>query len=386
MKSIAILGSTGSIGRQAIEVVEHLGTLFKVRALSCQHNEKLLLEQALRLGVKEVAITCERVAKEARGAFSERGIRLHAGQSALVEMIGESAPDVVLNAIVGSAGLSASIAALENGATLALANKESLVAGGSLVISKCKERKANIVPIDSEHSAIFQCLRGEDKDGLKRIILTASGGPFRNYSLDDLRNVSVADALRHPTWSMGKKVTIDSATLMNKGLEVIEAHYLFEVGYESIDVIVHPQSVIHSMIEMVDGSFLAQMGAPDMRTPIQYALTYPRRETGISNLLSLEECGELTFEKVDVERFPCLAIAYRAGRAGKTYAAAMNAANEEAVQAFLDRKIGFLDIPRIVEGVLEKHVPLEGSTLDEILVAEEEARKLSREGIASARF
>lgn len=385
MKSIAILGSTGSIGRQAIEVVEHLGTLFRVEALSCYHNDELLLEQALRLDVKDVAITCERVASEARRAFSERGIRLHAGRNALAELIGETRCDVVLNAIVGSAGLSASLAALENGATLALANKESLVAGGNLVVSKCKERKAEIIPVDSEHSAIFQCLQGEERDGLKRIILTASGGPFRNHSLDDLRNVSVADALRHPTWSMGKKITIDSATLMNKGLEVIEAHYLFDVGYDAIDVIVHPQSVIHSMVEMVDGSLLAQMGAPDMRTPIQYALTYPRRETGISNLLSLEECGELTFEKVDMERFPCLAIAYRAGRAGKTYAAAMNAANEESVQAFLEGKIGFLDIPRVIEGVVEKHVPLEGSTLDEIIVAQEEARRLSRERIASAR-
>lgn len=261
----------------------------------------------------------------------------------------------MVNALVGSVGLKPTLATLEEGKNLLLSNKESLVVGGEIVTKLAKEKKVMITPIDSEHSAIFQCLRGEKKSQVKKIIITGSGGPFRGRKKKDLKNVTVEEALAHPRWKMGTKITIDSATLMNKGLEVIEAHFLFDVDYDSIKVVIHPQSIVHSLVEFVDGSVLAQLGPTDMRLPIQYALTYPERVPSPVTAIDLVELGELDFEEPDLETFPCLKLSYEAGKAGKTYPAVLNVANEEAVEAFLAERIGFLDISEIVYKALERH-------------------------------
>lgn len=379
MKAIAILGSTGSIGTQAIEVVSGLASV-SVVALTARSNGELLAAQARITGAKKAALSDPDAAARFAETFERLGVKLYAGQEGLLELAGSGEYDLVLNSIVGSAGLAPTLAVLEKGTPLALANKESLVAGGNLVMDAARRNGVEIIPVDSEHSAIFQCLAGEDPAGLGRIILTASGGPFREAPAD-LSDVTAADALAHPTWSMGPKVTIDSATLMNKGLEVLEAHHLFSVRLDAVDVIVHPQSVVHSMVEMVDGSMLAHLGVPDMRIPIQYALTYPERAACPARYLSLAECGSLTFAEVDRKRFPCLDIAYEAGRKGGTYPAAMSAANEEAVAAFLSGRIGFTGIAPVVEKVVEGHEPLPASGLEEIVEAEDRARAAAREMI-----
>lgn len=379
MRSIAVLGSTGSIGTQAVEVAERLPGRLRVTALSAHQSGEMLARQARALGVVRACLTDLEAARSFQGLFADIGVELHEGPHGLVELIKAEPYDIVLNSVVGSAGLEPTCAALESGITLALANKESLVAGGRLVMSTAEASGARIIPVDSEHSAIYQCLAGEDPSSVRRIILTASGGPFRMTSAEDLERVTVVDTLAHPTWSMGRKVTVDSATLMNKGLEVLEAHHLFSVDIDSVDVIVHPQSIVHSMVEMVDGSVLAQLGEPDMRVPIQYALTYPDRFSSPASFLSLAERGDLTFEEVDRVRFPCLGLACEAGRMGATYAAALNAANEEAVSAFLGRRIRFTGIPAVVGRVLEGHRPLPGDTLEEIKSAEEDARRMARE-------
>ncbi|MBK5093201.1 MAG: 1-deoxy-D-xylulose-5-phosphate reductoisomerase, partial [Actinobacteria bacterium] len=365
MKNVAILGSTGSIGAQAVEVALLLADSINVEALTANSNGRLLVEQADLLKPGCVALSDSKAAGEFEGAFKEMGIEFYGGPDGIEKLLQDSAYDLVPNSIVGFAGLAPTLNVLEQGIPLALANKESLVSGGRLVMETSRKKDAPVIPVDSEHSAIFQCLKGEDLSKLRRIILTASGGPFRDTPCDELEKVTVKAALAHPTWSMGPKVTVDSATLMNKGLEVLEAHHLFGAGLDDVEVVVHPQSVIHSMVEMVDGSVLAHLGVPDMRIPIQYALTHPDRAPNPACYLSLTEGGTLTFQEVDDERFPCISLAYHAGHLGGTYTTALNAANEEAVSAFLSGRIGFMDIPAVVEQVLEKHKAFDGDTLEE---------------------
>lgn len=381
MKRVILLGSTGSIGTQAVEVARARDDI-EIVALSAFRNGELLLDQARLLGVRDAALGDRGAADRFRPLFEGAGVELLAGREGVLELLDRVECDIVLNSIVGSAGLEPTLAALRGGRTLALANKESLVAGGELVMKKAGESGALIVPVDSEHSAVFQCLLGESPDDVARIVLTASGGPFRGRSAGSLAGVTASEALAHPTWNMGPKVTIDSATLMNKGLEVLEAHHLFGVPLQRIDVLVHPQSVVHSMVEMVDGSVLAHLGVPDMRIPIQYAMTYPRRAAGPAESLSLAGYGSLTFEEVDRKTFPALDLAYEAGRAGGTVPAAMNAANEEAVAAFLDGRITFADITGVILDAVEGHERLEVKSMEEIRVAESQARRLA--GVAVA--
>jgi 1-deoxy-D-xylulose-5-phosphate reductoisomerase len=377
LRTVALLGSTGSIGTQAVEVARGLEDV-SVRALAAASNGELMAEQARLLGVKVVALSDRDAARKHAPLFEDIGVKLLAGPEGVLEIAALAECDLVLNAIVGSAGLDTTLAVLQRGADLALANKESLVAGGRLVTDMARSTGAAIVPVDSEHSAIYQCLLGEDKRDLRRIILTASGGPFRERPPGSLDEVTVAETLAHPTWNMGPKVTVDSATLMNKGLEVIEAHHLFDVDMDRIDVVIHPQSVVHSMVEMVDGSVLAHMGVPDMRIPVQYAMTRPRRAPSPVESLSLASYGELTFFEVDGDKWPALGLAYEAARRGGTCPAAMNAANEEAVAAFLAGQIGFTDVMKVVNLVLDKYEPLRGKTLDEIRDTESASRRQAR--------
>jgi 1-deoxy-D-xylulose-5-phosphate reductoisomerase len=350
VKRVVVLGSTGSIGRQTIEVVQAHPERFELLGLVAGSDRAGLEAQVAETGVRH------------HGLGGEDAVRLAAHEDA----------DIVVNAVVGAAGLRASVAALEGGKRLALANKESLVAGGEVCRRAAASGPGEIVPVDSEHSAIAQCLVEQDIAAVERIILTASGGPFRER--EDLSGVTPEDALAHPTWSMGPKITIDSATLMNKGLEVIEAHHLFSFAYECIDVIVHPQSVVHGMVEMDDGSIIMQAGPADMRIPIQAALAWPERIAPAFSRLDPRSVGRLDFEPVDRERFPALDLAYRAGEAGRTFPAALNAANEVAVAAFLDRKIAFTDIPNVVDAVLGEHEPQDAAELDSILEVDEWAR------------
>lgn len=373
MKEIAILGSTGSIGRQALDVVARLDTV-SVAALCANKNGALLAGQARDTGARIAALADREQARAFKRTFDEMGVELLTGAEGVLELIGARPYGLVLNAMVGSAGLAPTLAVLEKGVPLALANKESLVAGGNLVMGAARRNGVEVIPVDSEHSAVFQCLRGENAAAVRRIILTASGGPFLE-SPADLSKVTAAEALAHPTWSMGPKVTVDSSTLMNKGLEVLEAHHLFSTELDAIDVVIHPQSIVHSMVEMVDGSVLAHLGVPDMRIPIQYALTHPDRSGCPAGYLSLVEAGSLTFAGADSARFPCLRLAREAGRLGRTYPAAMNAANEEAVGAFLEGRIRYTGIAMVVQGVMESHHALAGASLGDILDAEAEARE-----------
>jgi 1-deoxy-D-xylulose-5-phosphate reductoisomerase len=356
---VAILGSTGSIGRQALQVVQDHTDRFRVVGLCAHTDEERLEEQARALGVTHTGL----------------------GAEAAVEMATLEEADVVLNAIVGAAGLRASATALEAGKTLALANKESLVAGGEACLAAARRGGGRIVPVDSEHAAISQCLQGSDPATIARIVLTASGGPFRHRA--DLGDVTPEEALRHPTWSMGPKITIDSATLMNKGLEVIEAHHLFGVGYEAIEVVVHPQSTVHGIVEFVDGTMLMQAAPTDMRIPIQHALSFPSRLPSDAGRLDLVSTGTLQFERVDHDRFPAVALAYEAGRRGRSYPAVLNAANEMAVHAFLDGGIRFTEIAATVEEVMSAHDPVDveevGAVLEVDAWARTEARRVMRE-------
>ena len=383
MRTVALLGSTGSIGTQAVEVAMSLDSI-RVCALAAATNGELMARQARELGVKVAALSDPEAARKHAPLFDAIGVELLAGPEGVRRIAASVECDLVLNAIVGSAGLDATLAVLERGLDLALANKESLVAGGKLVTETARASGASIIPVDSEHSAIYQCLLGEDARDLRRIILTASGGPFRERPAGSLGEVTVEETLAHPTWSMGPKVTVDSATLMNKGLEVIEAHHLFAVDMDRIDVLIHPQSVVHSMVEMVDGSVLAHLGVPDMRIPVQYAMTRPRRAPSLAESLSLASYVELTFFEVDGERWPALELAYGAARRGGTCPAALNAANEEAVAAFLAGRIGFERISDVVGEAVERHERLEGSTLQEIRQGEAQARRLASELIEKA--
>ncbi len=374
MRQIIILGSTGSIGSQAVEVARRFPDRIRVSAISAYSSGEILLRQALELGVERACLADEQSALAFKSAFSEAGIELYSGERGLIDMIDEAPADIALNSLVGISGLMPTLRLLKSGRNVALANKEALVTAGNIVMEQVRKSGRMIIPVDSEHSGLFQCIRGENSEDIRRLILTASGGAFRDLSLDELEKVTVSQALSHPTWSMGRKVTVDSATLMNKGLEVIEAHYLFEIPYESIDVTLHRESVVHAMVEMKDGSVLAQMSVPDMRIPIQFALLYPERESCPASYLSLVEYGSLTFEPIDTNRYPCLRLARYAGVSGMTYPAAMNAADEVAVTAFLDERIKFTDIPLIVESVLEKHKPLPGLSVDEIMEADAQAQ------------
>ena len=376
MKSISILGSTGSIGCNTLKVVEHLGNI-RVIALGAGENIEKLAEQVEKFQPELVAVKNEICAEDLLRRISDSKIQLPkiaVGEQGLIDVATHEQAETVVSATVGAVGFVPTLRAIEAGKRLALANKETLVMAGELMIKAARENKAEILPVDSEHNALHQCLKGERLSEVKRLILTASGGPFREKSKAEIENATVAEALNHPNWKMGDKITIDSATLMNKGLEVIEAHWLFGFGAGEISVVVHPQSIVHSMIEMVDGSIIAQMGATDMRHAIQYALTYPEREQGCLEPLDFSRISQLTFENPDFERFPCLALAYRALEKGGTMPAVLNAANEIAVRAFLDDEIRLSDIPRIIENVLDKHETEPVRNLETVIKVDEWAR------------
>ena len=376
MKRIAILGSTGSVGVYTLEVIDSpdLRSGFKVVGLAAKENVELMVQQARRFHPELIAMMDAERARQLAERLRGKGIEVCSGLKGL-KRVATSEVDLVVSAMVGAAGLIPTLEAIRSGNVLAIANKESLVMAGQIVMSEAKEKGISILPIDSEHSAIFQCLQGHKREQVRRLILTASGGPFYSLSLEELESVIPSEALHHPTWKMGAKVSIDSATLMNKGLEVIEAHWLFDIDISRIDVVIHPQCIIHSLVEFVDGSVMTQMSVPDMRLPIQYALTYPERLASSLPRLELAEVTKLTFQEPDRERFPCLEYAYEASRAGGTAPAVLNAANEEAVSLFLSGKIGFMDIPRMIQMVLSEHEHLRNPTLKDILKADRWARK-----------
>lgn len=379
---IAILGSTGSIGCNAIQVIEHLGPPYRLTALSAHRQVDKLLEQARRHRPSAVAVTDPQAATQVAHELKSLGITLYTGSAGLVDLVQRQDVDVVLAAVVGSAGLPAVLAAVEAGKRLALANKESLVVAGSLLIDAAKRKGVPILPVDSEHSAIFQAMQGGRLAEVRRVILTASGGPFRNASLEQMRQASVDDALNHPTWRMGNKITIDSATLFNKGLELIEACRLFDLPPQKVEVVIHPESIVHSMVEFVDGSTLAQLSPPDMRTPIQYALTWPQRLGGVGRMMDWTQPTCLHFEPPDMERFVALRLAYDVAQRGGTLGAVLNAANEVAVEAFLAKKVAFFEISRIVELTICKHRLQPRPTLDDLLETDRWARRTAMELMA----
>ena len=383
-KGIAILGSTGSIGSNTLRVLDSFGGRFRVVALGAGRNTERLADQVARYLPLLVSVETEECARSLRAALFERDVdlpRIVVGAEGLVEVATHEEAETVVSATVGAIGFVPTLRALEAGKRVALANKETLVMAGELMTSAARKSGSLLLPVDSEHNALHQCLRGETRAEVRRLVLTASGGPFRTKSRKEMEGASVAEAMRHPTWSMGAKITIDSATLMNKGLEVIEAHWLFGFDADQIGIVIHPESVVHSMIELVDGSVIAQMGVTDMRHAIQYALTYPERHPCELPPLDLTKLSALHFEEPDVERFPCIALAYRALRTGGTLPAAMNAANEEAVQAFLEERLSLTDIPRIIEAVMNEHETQKATTLEVVLAADSEARACARAAI-----
>ncbi|EQB62830.1 MAG: 1-deoxy-D-xylulose 5-phosphate reductoisomerase [candidate division Zixibacteria bacterium RBG-1] len=368
MKNLVILGSTGSIGRNTLEVIEPFPQDFRVWGLSGHSNIELLEAQTLKFNPEFVTVTDEKSYQVLKGKVP--GSKLLFGIEGLKEMVSQADADMVINGLVGSVGLFPSLTAIENGKTLALANKEVLVMAGELVTQKAQEKKAQILPIDSEHSGIFQCLFSGKKEEVKNLFLTASGGPFLNRDKKDFDEIKVSDALAHPTWKMGKKITVDSATLMNKTLEIIEAHWLFNMAPEKIKVVIHPQSIVHSLVEFIDGSIIAQMGATDMKLPIQYALFYPERKVASSNGFNLSSVKTLTFQEPDTEKFPAVKLGYQALKLKGTAPAVLNAANEVAVNCFLEEKIPFSRICPIVEEVLSSHSVISAPSLDDILKAD----------------
>jgi len=376
-RSIAILGSTGSIGRSSLEVIAAFPDRFRAAYLCAHRNIDLLREQINRFRPRG-AVVLDGERADALRRTAAPGTEILAGIEGLLEIVGRDDVGLVLSALVGFAGLRPTLRALEAGKDVALANKETLVVGGELVMTAARKARVRLLPVDSEHSAIFQCLRGEEPRTVARLVLTASGGPFLTLPRERFSTVTVAEALNHPTWRMGAKITIDSATLMNKGLEVIEAYWLFGVPPENIEVVVHPQSVIHSMVEFVDGSMKAQMGMPDMKLPILYALAYPDRPPAASRRVDLAALGSLTFQAPDTEKFECLALAFRALEAGGTAPAVMNAANEVAVQMFLDGEIPFSAIPGVIRESLDRHVPLRAFTLDDLERIDGDTRRQAR--------
>jgi 1-deoxy-D-xylulose-5-phosphate reductoisomerase len=373
MKRIAILGSTGSIGTQTLDVIANDPELYQIEALAAGHNVALLAEQVKRFQPKFVSVATKQAAEELRGLVSS-AVQIGYGDSGVIEAAAGSNADFVVSALVGSQGLRPTMAAIEAGKHIGLANKETLVTAGHLVTDLARKHRVQLLPIDSEHSAIFQCLNGEHRSAIDKIILTASGGSFRDKSRDELSDVTVEDALKHPNWSMGAKITIDSATMANKGLEVIEAHWLFGIDYDRIEVVIHPESIIHSMVQFTDYSVIAQLGNPDMRVPIQYALTYPERRATPSKPLDLVAAGRLQFRAMDFERYPCIRLAYESGKQGGSYPTVFNAANEMAVSRFLRGDISFLAIDRIVEETLNRHIRVEAPGLSEIEASDAWAR------------
>ncbi|MFH1624293.1 MAG: 1-deoxy-D-xylulose-5-phosphate reductoisomerase [Pseudomonadota bacterium] len=379
MKKLAILGSTGSIGVNTLDVVERFRDRYEVVALSAGTNIGLLKEQILKFKPRIVSVLNEHYANSLKEQLQPQGLEIVHGIGGTKKVATLPEVDVVVSAIVGAAGLIPTVSAIQAPKNIALANKETLVMAGKIVMKEAKLNGVTIIPIDSEHSGIFQSLQGHPRKYVKRIILTASGGPFLNHSYEQLKSVTVQDALAHPNWQMGKKVTIDSASLMNKGLEVIEARWLFDILPEKIDVHIHPQSIVHSMVEYHDGSIIAQMGVPDMRGPISYALAYPERlEIGLPSLNFLE-IDKLTFELPDEERFPALKLAYRAMEEGETMPAVLNAANEVAVEAFLQNKIDFIGIPHVIEQTMDCHKVREINTIEDALEADHWARMKANE-------
>ncbi|MCE5333945.1 MAG: 1-deoxy-D-xylulose-5-phosphate reductoisomerase [Desulfobacteraceae bacterium] len=384
-KKIAILGSTGSIGKSTLEVVRQFPGLFEIVALGAGSNAALLREQIAEFHPALVAVMSDEVAESLRRLLSgsqHSGLEILTAQEGYCRIAAHPDADTLVAAMVGAVGLVPTLAAIEAGKDIALANKETLVIAGEIVMQAAAEKNVRVLPVDSEHSAIFQALQGNHREALDKILLTASGGPFFFKSADELRSVTPEAALQHPNWSMGRKITIDSATLMNKGLEVIEARWLFNVPAERISVHIHPESIVHSMVEYVDGSVIAQMGIPDMKIPIAYALAFPERLPLASPRLDLFRLQKLSFYPPDVKRFPCLRLAFEACRAGASMPAVMNAANEIAVNAFLDKKVGFTDIPIIIEEVMTAHDPVRELDLEAILRTDEWARSEASEIIA----
>ena len=401
MKAISVLGSTGSIGTQTLQIAEEFPEQFRVVALTAGRNLKLLVDQVQRHRPEVVALADADLLPELQERLQDAGVtgadapQLVGGADGLNVAAAWDSADLVVTGIVGCAGLLPTLAAIRAGKDLALANKETLIAAGPVVLPELKKSGSRLLPADSEHSAIFQCLQGTPwaenarlstgvpTPGLRRIQLTASGGAFRDWTAADLEKATVADATSHPNWSMGRKITVDSASLMNKGLEVIEAHYLFGLDYDHIEIVIHPQSIIHSMIELADSSVLAQLGWPDMKLPILYCLSWPSRLETPWRRLDLTEVGQLSFRAPDPAKYPCMELAYAAGRAGGTMPAVMNAANEEAVAQFLEEKIHFLDIPAVIEAACERHKPdlMAQPQLDDVLAVDQWARNAVREQV-----
>lgn len=377
MKNISILGSTGSIGTQALDVIRHNKDKYKVVALSANRNIDLLYRQIIEFEPYAVAVPDYLSGQSLREMLGNNKTEIYIGMEGLVNIAELNESDMVLVSVVGMVGLMPTIKAIEKGKKIALANKETLVSGGIVVKKALEKSNSEIIPVDSEHSAIFQCMQGSKrKEEAERILLTASGGPFRGRTYDELKNVRPEDALKHPSWRMGKKITVDCATLMNKGLEVIEAHWLFDTGFDKIEVVVHPQSIIHSMVEYIDGTVIAQLGTADMRTPILYALGYPERMERIAERLELTKVKSLTFEEPDFNTFRCLRLAYDAGIEGGTMPAVLNSANEVAVELFLKGLISFTDIQNIVENSMMNHKVIKNPVLEDILEADRITRDM----------
>jgi len=385
-RGIAILGSTGSIGTQALEVIEAHSDKFEVVVLSAQNNAELLIQQAIKFKPDSVVIGNEENYKKVAEALENEPIKVYAGKEALAQIVEHAEIDIVLTAMVGYAGLIPTIQAIKAGKTIALANKETMVVAGELVNKLALENKVQIIPVDSEHSAIFQCLIGEFQNKIEKIYLTASGGPFREFALNDLRNVTPAQALNHPTWNMGAKITIDSASMMNKGLEVIEARWLFDLKPSQIDVIIHPQSIIHSIVQFEDGSMKAQMGLPDMKLPIQYALGFPFRLESNFPRFNFIDYPTLNFQQVDWEKFRNLAIAFEALKKGGNVPCIVNAANEVAVDAFLNEKIGFIAMSDLITATISKVNYIANPDIDDYINSDAEARKIALEILEKNKF
>ena len=383
VRKIAILGSTGSIGRNALKVIDALGGDYKVTVLTAHNNVELLAEQVRKFKPQIAVVTNPEKVNAFKSLLGDCETEILVGNKALSLAVSSEDVDIVIAAIVGAAGLEAILAAAKAGKILAIANKEPLVIAGSLLTKIAKQTGAKIRPVDSEHSAVFQAMQAGDAKEVNRIILTASGGPFRGATAEQIKNATIEQALAHPTWNMGKKITIDSATMMNKALEIIEAKWLFDVPVEKIEVLVHPESIVHSMVEFVDGSVIAQMSAPDMCLPIQYALTFPKRVKGITKHLRLEEIGKLTFEKPDMKVFKALKIGYEVAKTGGTAAAVFNAANEAAVKEFLEGNIKFVNIVEIIEYCLAKHKVKTEATLEELILADNWTRNEVKEWLMS---
>lgn len=378
MKRLAILGSTGSIGVNTLEIVRQFPDRFEITGLSAGINIQLLKKQIIEFKPKVVSVKNKELSEFLQNELPESKVEIFYGIEGLIKVATHPEVDQVVSAIVGAAGLIPTLSAIKMGKSVAIANKEPLVMAGKIVMEEARRNNAQILPIDSEHSAIFQALLGHQKEDINRIILTASGGPFLNLPLSKLQEVTVKEALNHPHWEMGKKVTIDSASLMNKGLEVIEAHWLFNIPVEKISVQIHPQSIVHSMVEYIDGSVIAIMGIADMKIPISYALSYPNRLNLKLTPLNLPQSGALTFLTPDFERFPCLRLAYHSIQIGETMPAVLNAANEVAVEAFLEGKIKFTDVPILIKMVMDEHEVKPVKTIEDILIADKWAREKSK--------